>query len=311
MKSSLLFIVFFLILTTECLGQQVLKTNPALYAIAELPTPVLNTPDFSSVFGNKDGKTLHLDGSGLIREVEFIALPKTVFKIENIINKINTTIYKITTTDYPYPAQKGYFIDSRFVKTIEYKPPNRLKGLPKKKAIINKLLSSEGVNYIWGGNYKEGIPQMLSFYAPAKTLNADLKDQWMLKGVDCSGLLYESTNGYTPRNTSSLLSFGEPVKIANLSANQIIQKVKPLDIIVWMGHVIIIFDRDRAIESRLDYNKEKEGNQGGVRIRDLKEVLTETSKERIAVDNYEDDVKEGKKKFVVRRWHSIKLNKQD
>jgi hypothetical protein len=40
-------------------------------------------------------------------------------------------------------------------------------------------------------------------------------------------------------------------------------------------------------------------------------VLTETLKERIAVDNYENDVKEGKKKFVVRRWHSIMINKQD
>ena len=309
MKSSLLFIVFFLILTTECLGQQVLKTNPALYAIAELPTPVLNTPDFSSVFGNKDGETLHLDGSGLIREVEFIALPKTVFKIENIINKINTTIYKITTADYPYPAQKGYFIDSRFVKTIEYKPPNRLKGLPKKKAIINKLLFSEGVNYIWGGNYKADVPQMLSFYAPAKALSADLKDQWMLKGVDCSGLLYEATNGFTPRNTSSLITFGESVKIANLSANHIMPEVEPLDIIVWKGHAIIILDKNRVIESRLDYDKEKEGNQGGVRIRKLKKVLTETLKARIPVDNYEDEVEEGKKKFVVRRWHSIMRNK--
>ena len=311
MKIPSLLIIFCLIFTTSCQDREPAKDHSTLYAVAELPAPVLNTPDFSFVFGNKEGATLHLDDFGLIREVEFIALPKTVFEIEETIKKGGNIIYKVTTADYPYPAQKGYFIDSRFVKTIEYKPSNRLKRLPKKKAIINKLLSSEGVNYIWGGNYKEGIPQMLSFYAPAKTLNADLKDQWMLKGVDCSGLLYESTNGYTPRNTSSLLSFGEPVKIANLSANQIIQKVKPLDIIVWMGHVIIIFDRDRAIESRLDYNKEKEGNQGGVRIRDLKEVLTETSKERIAVDNYEDDVKEGKKKFVVRRWHSIKLNKQD
>ncbi len=311
MKSTLLFIFFCFILTTECLGQQVLKTNPALYAIAELPTPVLNTPEFSSVFGNKDGKTLHLDGSGLMREVEFIALPKTVFKIENIINKRNTTIYKITTDDYPYPTPKGYFIDKRFVKTVDYKPPNRLKRLPVKKVIINKLLSSKGSNYIWGGNYKAGIAQMLSFYPPSPTIDTELKDRWMLKGVDCSGLLYEATNGYTPRNTSSLLSFGEPVKIADLSANQIMQKVKPLDIIVWKGHVIIILDRERTIESRLDYDKKRQGNQGGVRIRDLKEALIETLRTKIPVNNYVDEVKEGRKKFVVRRWFSIMLNKQD
>ena len=146
---------------------------------------------------------------------------------------------------------------------------------------------------------------MLSFYAPAKILNADLEDQWMLKGIDCSGLLYEATNGFTPRNTSSLITFGESVKIANLSANQIMQEVEPLDIIVWKGHAIIILDKNRVIESRLDYDMEKEGNQGGVRIRKLKEVLTETLKTRIPVDNYEDAVEEGKKKFVIRRWYSI------
>jgi len=309
MRNSLLLIIFCLLSTTSCQERTPAKDHSTLYAVAELPAPVLNTPDFSFVFGNKEGETLHLDDSGLIREVELIALPKTVFEIEEIIKKGSNIIYKITTADYPYPAQKGYFIDSRFVTTIEYKPPNRLKRLPKKKAIINKLLSSEGVNYIWGGNYKAGVPQMLSFYAPAKALSADLKDQWMLKGVDCSGLLYEATNGFTPRNTSSLITFGESVKIANLSAKQIMQEVEPLDIIVWKGHAIIILDKNRVIESRLDYDKEKEGNQGGVRIRKLKKVLTETLKARIPVDNYEDEVEEGKKKFVIRRWHSIMQNK--
>jgi hypothetical protein len=311
MKIPSLLIIFCLIFTTSCQDREPAKDHSTLYAVAELPAPVLNTPDFSFVFGNKEGATLHLDDFGLIREVEFIALPKTVFEIEETIKKGGNIIYKVTTADYPYPAQKGYFIDSRFVKTIEYKPPNRLKRLPKKKAIINKLLSSEGVNYIWGGNYKAGVPQMLSFYAPTKTLNADLKDRWMLKGVDCSGLLYEATNGFTPRNTSSLITFGESVKIANLSANQIMQEVEPLDIIVWKGHDIIILDKDRVIESRLDYDKEEEGNQGGVRIRKLKEVLTETLKARIPVDNYGDEVEEDKKKFVIRRWYSIMQNKQD
>ncbi|MBW1853760.1 MAG: peptidoglycan endopeptidase, partial [Deltaproteobacteria bacterium] len=120
--------------------------------------------------------------------------------------------------------------------------------------------------------------------------------------------LYETTGGSTPRNTSSLITFGEPVKIAGLSASQIIQTLKPLDIIVWMGHVIIVLDKERTIESRLDYDKEHEGNQGGVRIRTLKEVVDETRKERVPVDNYEDEVEKGKKKFVVRRWYSSMKN---
>jgi len=308
-KITPLFIVFCFMVTTGCSDRQEIKDYSNFYAVAELPTPVLNTPDFSFVFGKKDGKTLHLDDCGLIREVEFIALPKTAFTIEKVIKRERITIYKITTEDYPYPTQEGYFIDSRFVKTVDYEPANRLKRLPRKKAIINKLVSAEGSSYIWGGNYKEGIPEMLSFYPPHSSISADLKKQWMLKGVDCSGLLYEATNGSTPRNTSSLITFGEPVTIVGLNANQIIQQVEPLDIIVWEGHVIIVLHKERVIESRLDYNKEQKGNQGGVRIRELKEVLSEILKERIPVNNYEGEVERGKQKFVVRRWYSIKQNK--
>lgn len=309
MRSPFLLIAFCLIATTSCQDRTPAVDQPTFYAIAEFPTPVLNTQNFSLIFGNKDGKTLRLDDAGIIREVEFIALPKTVFEIEQIIKKGNHSIFKITTADYPYPTQTGYFIDSRFVQTMADKPPNRLTQLPEKKAIISELLSSEGVNYIWGGNVKEGIPQMLSFYPPTQMLDAHLKDQWMLKGVDCSGLLYEATNGCTPRNTSSLITFGEPVRIANLSAHQILQEVEPLDIIVWEGHVMIILDRNRAIESRLDYDEKEEGNQGGVRIRNLKDVLNETLKARIPVNHYEEEVEEGKKTFVIRRWHGTMQRK--
>jgi len=108
----------------------------AKYAIAILPTPVLHTPDFPGVFGGKNGSTLRLNEQNQIKELEFIALPKTVFKIEEIIEKNGRIVYKVTTSDYPYPTNKGYFIDSRFVKIVEIKPPDRLKKLPSKRAII-------------------------------------------------------------------------------------------------------------------------------------------------------------------------------
>ena len=310
LRIILLCISFYLIITPCCFGQKAAKDLLTLYAVSVLPTPVLNTPDFSFVFGNKDGKTLHLDDDGLIREVEFIALTKTAFKIKNTIKKGAVIIYKVTTAEYPYPTQKGYFIDSRFVKIFEHKPPSRLKRLPNQKAIIEALVSSEGGRYIWGGNYRGGIPQMISFYPSSSPLNNNLKEQWTLKGVDCSGLLYEATGGFTPRNTSSLINFGEHVEIAGLNASQIIQKLEALDIIVWKGHVIIVLDKERTIESRLDYDMKRKGNQGGVRIRPLKEVLDETLKERVPVNNYEDKVGKGRKKFVVRRWYSSVINQQ-
>jgi hypothetical protein len=75
---------------------------------------------------------------------------------------------------------------------------------------------------------------------------------------------------------------------------------------VWEGHVIIVLDRDRAIESRLDYDQQLEGNQGGVKIRNLREVLDETLRERVPVDDYAKDRAGGQKKFVVRRWYTVK-----
>ena len=145
---------------------------------------------------------------------------------------------------------------------------------------------------------------MLTFFPPRIPLSKDVKDQWILKGLDCSGLLYQATNGFTPRNTSTLISFGEPVPVATLDPHQIIQVLKTLDILVWKGHVIIIIDKERAIESRLDYDTKREGNQGGVRIRPLIEVLDEILQERIPLNQYTDVVEEEKKKFVVRRWYN-------
>ncbi|MDX1778742.1 MAG: peptidoglycan endopeptidase [Thermodesulfobacteriota bacterium] len=303
MKNIFLYTLLVLVITHPCSAQDRPQQPPHLYAIAQLPTPVLNTSDFPFVFGSKDGKTLPLDDSGLIREVEFVALPKTVFEIEDAIPGTAATIYRITTADYPYPARDGYFIDSRFVKTVNYQPEDRLQKLPPQKVILDNLLSAEGSRYIWGGNYRAGIPEMLTFYPPCTPLSQNVMDQWILKGLDCSGLLYEATNGCTPRNTSSLITFGKAVPIATLNSEQIIQKLKTLDILVWKGHVIIVIDRDRTIESRLDYDTGLKGNQGGVRIRTLKEVLDETLKERIPVNQYADMVAKEKKKFVVRRWY--------
>jgi hypothetical protein len=279
------------------------------YVIAILPTPVLHTPDFLDVFGGKNGSTLRLDEDNRIKELEFIALPKTVFKIEKNIRKDGRIIYKVTTKDYPYPTNKGYFIDSRFVKILKIKPPERPKILPSKQTIIQNLLSAKGSNYLWGGNYKDGVPQILSFYKPSSSVSLEVRDKWMLKGLDCSGLLYQATNGYTPRNTSSLVGYGAPVRITDLKVDQIIQNVEPLDIIVWKEHIVVILSKEYVIESRIDYDKYKKGPQGGVRIRRLKEVLVEIMERRVPVDSYKDKVEDGKKKFVIRRWYPI-LNYQ-
>ena len=296
-------IVIFIFLLLNGFNSRLTEKDSVKYAIATLPTPVLHTPDFRGIFGGEDGGTLRLDEDEQIEELEFIAFPETVFEIEEIIEGNGKRIYKITTKDYPYPTDKGYFIDSRFVETVKIEPPERPKELPSKQTVIQNLLSTEDGEYFWGGSYKNGIPQMPLFYKPTSLLPEKIREKWMLKGLDCSGLLYYATNGCTPRNTSSLVNYGESVRIADLEVDEIIQKVESLDIIVWIGHLIIILDKEHIIESRLDYDKDKEGFQGGVRIRQLEDVLVEIMESRVPVDNYKDEVKEGKKKVVIRRWY--------
>jgi hypothetical protein len=300
LKISALFfaLIFSLVLATAGAAEP----SVPLYAVAVSPVPVLNTPDFAGVFGGRDGKTLRLDGCGQIRETEFIALPGTVFRVEESINHGGQVIYRVTTDDYPYPTAKGYFIDSRFVRTSADPLLPRPRNLPPRQTVIDNLLAAQGSRYVWGGNVREGIPRLFSFYPPVggSSLSPTTADLWQLRGVDCSGLLYEATCGFTPRNTSALVAYGAPVPIKGLGATQIIRLVEPLDLIVWQGHVMIILDRERIIESRLDCH----GNEGGVRVRSLREALINIRKSRVPLDDYPAVADWGVKGFVIRRWFS-------
>lgn len=272
------------------------------YAVAEIATPVLNTPDFQGIFGGADGLTLKADACGQMAALEFVALPKTVFTVMEVLKRSGRTIYRVTTDEYPYPEPKGYYVDSRFVRLTVIKPPARRRELPSREQITERLLAAQGTPYVWGGNLKSGIPQMLLFYPPATPLRDQEKiHRWLMAGVDCSGLLYEATNGYTPRNTSALLNFGQPVRIAGLSTDEIIARVQPLDLIVWKGHVLIILDQERVIESRPDCR----GKTDGVRLVALKEVLDGILAKRSPVDEHCTIADQMKKSFVIRRWYGI------
>ena len=294
-------ILFTLLLSLALAAPSLAVAMPHLYAVAAFPVPVLNTPDFAAVFGGRDGKTLRIDPSGLIREVEFVAIPGTAFRIEESLQLGGQTIYRVTTDDYPYPTKTGYFIDSRFVRTAERPLPPRQKLLPAKQKVIDNLLAARGSRYVWGGNYRAGIPQLLSFYPPTgkSSLPAATLEMWQLAGVDCSGLLYEATGGYTPRNTSALVEYGRAVPIAGLDTERIIRRVEPLDLIVWSGHEMIVLDRERVIESRLDPT----GKGGRVVVRSLRQALMGLLKGRVPLDEYPSAAVKGVKGFVIRRWY--------
>lgn len=267
------------------------------YAVATGPVPVLNTPDFRAVFGGKDGRTLQKDRCGQVRAVEFVALPGTVFTITGELKKGARTIYRVTSNDYPYPSVGGYFLDAASVRVENVRPPDRKAKLPQKEEILAALRQRTGTGYVWGGNLAGGVSELTAWYPPGSTAGLSKRElkTWQLAGVDCSGLLYEATGGYTPRNTSALIGYGHAIPIAGRSAADIAALLQPLDLIVWPGHVLIALDEGKVIESRQVCNRPEEG----VRIRRTEDALADIMKSRRPAGR----ITSGSREFVVRRWY--------
>ncbi|HXC93433.1 MAG TPA: peptidoglycan endopeptidase [Geobacteraceae bacterium] len=268
-----------------------------LFAAAATHAPVLNSPDFPSVFGGRDGATLQKDSCGQLRSLEFVALPGTVFRIEEELKINGRKIFRVTTDEYPYPSRSGYFVDAGAVTVSAARPVERRKILPSMNEVISSMKKRAGTGYVWGGNVAAGVPEMTIWYPPSGSPSLSRSDRrlWQLAGVDCSGLLYEATGGYTPRNTSALLEFGAPVSVAGKNQKEIASLLQPLDLLVWPGHVMIVIDGGSIIESRLVCHEPDKG----VRIRSIADTLREVMKKR----NPADVIKNGGKEFVVRRWY--------
>ena len=268
------------------------------YAVAKIAAPVLNSPEFGKVFGGRDGKTLKTDSCGQVREMEFIALPGTAFKIVGKSGSGQNTVYRVVTADYPAATGVSLYVDSRFLELRNDSPPPRKRALPSKQEIVSRMKAASGLSYVWGGNIRQGVSELFNFYYQEKFQGKDEK-HLILAGLDCSGLLYETTNGWTPRNTSALIRFGDGVSVAGKSLKQITELLEPLDLIVWNGHVLIVLDKQTIIESRLECGKP--GN-GGVVISSLQQRLSSIIKTRQPVNEWPVG---GKKKdlFVVRRWY--------
>ena len=276
MKKLVLFVLAILPMLLAAAGE------PARYAVATTATPVLNTPDFSKVF---DGSQ-RLDPCKGVRPIEFIALNGTLFRIEQELNDHGASVYRVTSNDYPYRSATGYFVDARFLKQVAGPVAERPRVLPGLTEVQRRLLAALGRPYVWGGNLQDGVPLMKQLYPQADPL----------AGVDCSGLLYQATDGFTPRNTSALTGFGAGVQVAGLSPEAIAQKLQALDLIVWKGHVMIVLDRDSIIESVMGCP-----GVGGVRLIPRREGLRRLMKSRQPLDDYPQGGGAAKG-FVVRRW---------
>ena len=258
------------------------------YALTLCPTPLFNTPDLASCFGGADGLSLPIDEQKLMRSVETVLFPQS--RVEMLERQGHSPIWSIRTEEYPYEGQ--LYLDERFVKQPVSLAKLRRVRPPSKAAILEKLNTLEGLRYIWGGNFPEGVNLLHQLYPskkPLEQLEPLVSDTWILKGFDCSGLLYYVTNGWTPRNTSSLIEFGNAVPIAGLTAEQIQSQLQPLDLIVWKGHVVLVLDHFTSIESKALI---------GVVKMNLLDRLNQVMQERKPVNAWK---KEDEPCFVVRR----------
>jgi hypothetical protein len=244
------------------------------FACAKIPTPIFNSREIPF-----NHLPLKKDTQGRLMEMETIAFPGTKFKCI----PITETLFQVETAEYPSPIP--LYVDTRFLQTVEPDHPERVKELPSSNTILKFFESSVGTRYFWGGNWEAGIPELLDFYPVLKNVSAEDHDDALCRGFDCSGILYRATYGFTPRNTIDLAQFGIELHVQHLSIEQIQQKLRPLDMLVWQGHVIFVRSNiDTLIESRI--------NQG-VKISNFRDRYLEVL----------DLMKQQNKTLYIRRWH--------
>lgn len=280
--------------------------NITLQARANGPTPIFYTGGLSNIFGGATGTGLLLDEYHQVDPLETVALSGATFHIVGVSLDHEHIIYQVTTPDYPYATEKGYYIDARFVDVF-WMPlailPHRERQLPSQETILANLRNSHGLPYIWGGNVPTGVPKLLEYHPPKWFVDESLRAKWTFRGVDCSGLLYAATDGFTPRNTSEIVNFGTGLDIAGKTSEEIISMLQPLDIIARKGHMLIVLNQSEVIQSKLDYGTGTIGFQNGVKISPLKDILDELLLTHIPLNSVDDPGPEGKKKLVIRRWY--------
>lgn len=265
-----------------------------LFGITISDTPLLKTSDFRSQFGWLDGKTLNFDEYWEIDAVEHIALEWSVVHINS---QLEGDIYSLDTEEYP--VENSLFTHASFISDISYKKPAiREKKLASREEIITKLKSTLWVDYVWWGNTLVWAPSLLDVFPPSSSISEMKKKEWSLSGLDCSGLIYYATDGYTPRNTSWLVDYGESLDIAEKNIDEIVSLLEPLDIIVWKWHMLVVLNEIQTIESAVSYADPN--LSPWVQVRNSRESIGEVLKTRIPSNSYWESEE---KEFVIIRWY--------
>ncbi len=211
------------------------------FAIAALPTPIFNDPSLDEFLGHKNG-SLSINQKGRLAYLEMIAFEGTFFSVHEAVTSY---VYRVTTEEYP--AQYPLYVDCRSLKSIP-EIPTQKKTCPPKEKILEILLLQKGRPYLWGGNLGKPLSIMQDWYPSPFPLSPYEQMVKTFNGIDCSGLIYLASGGYTPRNTSAMVGFGRAVQIERKPYSS--WNLQPLDLILDLGHVAIVIDDTWSIQSK-------------------------------------------------------------
>ncbi len=205
--------------------------------------PLMSLP-MDEVFADELAFVSHLDSQQLLRSMEMVLLPGQQVQFVRFGKGSSIQVVFADYSKYLLYTDASAFFPEATKKPQPTKPKYISAG-----TILQNLLDRVGVPYFWGGNVSSGQPKMLEWY-PNYPHEEALKTLWQCTGVDCSGLLYEATEGGTPRNTSGLKDFGEEVSYEGESFEHFVQNsLQPLDLLVFSGHVVIAIGDGCYIES--------------------------------------------------------------
>lgn len=288
------------------------------YALTKTDTPLFNTPDWENIFGGPSGSELQYDRFGEIDQLIMIVPKGTLLTLQRQMRKrlkngTETIMYKVGTDLYTGPD--SLWVDGRFLDLQDVRPLIETAVGVSETEIISRLHHYQGLPYTWHGAIETGISDMLTFYPPSKPISERMKNDWILKGFDSSGLLFRASNFRTPLEFARLTILGEPVfpslsEIATTDkkgnrrdssvekAEKLREALKPLDLIFYEDRLIIVLDNVEVIESRY-----RSAFDGKVTISPLFDTLVGLfQKAEFIADPLAEVTNPQVKRFFVRRF---------
>lgn len=203
-----------------------------MFGVTIKPTPLFSTGDLTSLFA----LPLPLSGRYLLEEVEVVLFPHTEVAILSFLGE-DRSVVEVQSPDYP--SKTPLYTHIAFLDTSGMVTTKK-RVRPSRGEMIDRLERFAPSPYVWGGNFAEGVPDLLKLFPPSRPLQGWEWINYHLRGVDCSGLLYRITEGTVPRNTGPLWEVCDEIDAPS----------SPLDLIFVPGHVLIVLSCHRVIESR-------------------------------------------------------------